>query len=144
MQILLENKWIVPPGRYHAVLSQVKEHDADSIRLVFKLQDGKKAGKHYSTKKPYWLEKDICSWLCRDRLQKLAVNNIVTAEQLSTLIGTEAVVVVTNENHGQEVPLIVISEILPNTPENLKGKNTSGPSFRMSPAFCADGSAMAA
>ena len=132
MKNLMENQWIVPPGRYDATLLQVKEHDADSIRLVFKLGNGKKVGKHYSTQKPYWLEKDLGCWLGRDRLQKLAVNGILSTEELNKLIGTEAVVVVTNEDHGKNEPLIVIREILPHTSENLKGSNGGGPKFRMS------------
>ena len=77
-------------------------------------------------------------------LQKLAMDGVLGLEQLNQLIGKEAVLVITNEDHGQDVPLTVISEILPYTPGNLKGLSASGPSFRLSFAPDEDDSAMAA
>lgn len=143
MQNLL-NQWIVPPGKFKATLVAVKKPNENSVRLVFNIGDGKKTAKNYFTEKPHWLRNDLCSWLGRDRLQKLAVKGSVNIEQLNELIGEECVLVVTNEKHGQEVPLVVISEILPNTPENLSGGNTSGPSFRMLFPSEKDDSAIAA
>jgi hypothetical protein len=140
----MDNQWIVPPGRYKATLTQVKKHDDDCIRLVFKLEDGKKAGKHYYTQKSYWLEKDLCSWLGLDRLQELAVNGTLSPEELKKLIGKEAVLVITNENLGKEVPLVVIREILPHTSQNLRWVNANEPKFRMSFAPNAEDIAIAA
>ncbi len=144
MLYLDKYRWIVPPGRYKATLIQVNEHNTDCIRLVFKLGDGKKAAKQYCTKNPFWLENDLRSWLGGDRLEKLAVNGILGIEELNSLIGREAVIVINNENHGQEVPLVVIREILPPTAENLRWGNSGKVLFRMSFAPNADDTAMAA
>ena len=64
-------------------------------------------------------------------------------EELNTPVRTVAVLIIANENYGEKEPLIVIREILPSTPENLRGGNTSGPSFRTSFAPNADHHAMA-
>jgi hypothetical protein len=63
---------------------------------------------------------------------------------LNGLVGTSAVLEITNQGHGQSVPLSVISAILPHTPANLKMSNLGGPKFRMSFAPPASGHAIAA
>lgn len=144
------NEWQVPPGRYSAILTHVSSRSNEAVRLIFKLpeqwmlKESKKAAKHYVTKQPHWLEKDLRSWLGSDRLQKLAMDGMLSPEQLNNLIGIQAVLVITNENHGKKDPLTVISEILPYTPENLKRVNAGEPLFRMSFAPNTDDHAMAA
>jgi hypothetical protein len=143
------NEWHVPPGRYLATLTQITAR-SDDARLIFTiheqrgLTDVKKAGKSYSSKRSHWIENDLRSWLGRDGLQKLAADGVLGLEQLNQLIGTKAVLVITNEDHGQDAPLTVISEILPYTHGNLKGLSASGPRFRLSFAPDEDDSAMAA
>lgn len=135
-------QWLVPPGRYSATLTQVSPRPPDEVRLVFTLskQRGitgdKKAGKYYGDQRPFWLEQDLKSWLGVDRLRSLAADGNMGLAELSTLIGTKAVLVITNEDRGQANPLVIISEILPHTRENLDGTSTAthnvGPKFRLS------------
>lgn len=143
------NEWHVPPGRYSATITQITPR-SEEVRVIFTIPEQKgvtevkKAGKCYSAKHPRWLEKDLGSLLGRDGLRKLAADGVLELEQLNKLIGTQAVLTITNENHGQDVPLTVISEILPYTPGNLKMSNVGGPRFRMSFAPDEDDNAMAA
>lgn len=137
-----QNQWIVPPGRYSATLKQVTAPDPTKVRVVFDLPPqrglavGKKAGKFYMKDYPHWLQKDLESWLGVDRLRNLAAEGKMGLAELSTLIGTKAVLVITNEDRGQAMPLVNISEILPHTRENLDGTSTAtnneGPKFRLS------------
>jgi hypothetical protein len=144
------NEWHVPPGRYSATITHVLSRSEEEVRVIFTIpvQKGvtevKKAGKCYSAKHPRWIEKDLGSLLGRDGLRKLAADGVLELEQLNKLIGTQAVLDITNEDHGQDVPLTVISEILPYTPANLKMSNLGGPKFRMSFASPASGHAIAA
>jgi hypothetical protein len=143
------NEWHVPPGRYSATITQITPR-SEEVRVIFTIPEQKgvtevkKAGKCYSSKHPRWIEKDLGSLLGKDGLRKLAADGVLELEQLNKLIGTHAVLVITNEDHGQDVPLTVISEILPYTPGNLKGLSASGPSFRLSFAPDEDDNAMAA
>lgn len=137
-----QTQWLVPPGRYSATLAQVSPRPPDEVRLVFTLSQqrgitgDKKAGKFYATQRPHWLERDLESWLGTDRLRKLAAGRDLGLAELSTLIGTKAVLVITNEDRGQATPLVNISEILPHTRENLDGTSTAThnvwPRFRLS------------
>jgi hypothetical protein len=68
----------------------------------------------------------------------------LSPEELKKLIGKEAVLVITNENLGKEVPLVVIREILPHTSQNLRWVNANEPKFRMSFAPNAEDIAIAA
>ena len=142
--------WQVPPGRYSAVLTQVLQRSDEEIRLVFTLSKGcgligsKRAGKLYSTKRSIWLQKDLASWLGTERLQQLVADDHLGMDALNGLVGTSAVLEITNQNHGQSVPLSVISAILPHTPANLKMSNVGGPKFRMSFAHPGSDRAMAA
>lgn len=144
------NEWHVPPGRYSAILTQVLNRSSDEVRLVFTLSEScgligrKKAGKLYSTKRPIWLEKDLSSWLGLSRVKQLAADGDLSLDALHGLVGISAVLVVTNQDHGQSVPLSVISAILPHTLANLKGGNAGGPKFRMSFSSQGSDSAMAA
>lgn len=72
------------------------------------------------------------------------MNGLMSPEQLNQLIGRKAVLVITNENLGKEVPLVVIREILPHTSQNLRWVNASEPKFRMSFAPNAEDIAIAA
>ena len=142
-------EWHVPPGRYSAILTQVLHRSSDEVRLVFTLSEScglgrKKAGKLYSTKRPIWLEKDLTSWLGLDGVRQLAADGDLSLDALHDLVGNPAVLVVTNQDHGQSVPLSVISAILPHTLANLKGGNAGGPKFRMSFSSQGSDSAMAA
>lgn len=144
------SEWQVPPGRYSAALTQVSQRSDEEIRLVFTLSKScgligsKRAGKLYSEKRPIWLQKDLTSWLGTDRLQQLSADGHLGMYELSKLIGTQAVLEITNQGHGQSVPLSVIRAILPDTPGNLKMSNLGGPKFRMSFAPPASGHAIAA
>jgi hypothetical protein len=143
------NEWHVPPGLYSATITQITPR-SEEVRVIFTIPEQKgvtevkKAGKCYSSKHPRWIEKDLGSLLGRDGLRKLAADGVLELEQLNKLIGTQAVLVITNEDHGQDVPLTVISEILPYNPGNLKMSNLGGPKFRMSFAPPASGHAIAA
>lgn len=146
--------WIIPPGRYSATFKQVSAPDPTQIRVVFELMpqrglaDVKKAGKYYYTSTPQWLEKDLECWLGRDRARELLKGCSGILVPLRKLIGTKAVLVISNEDRGQAVPLVKISEILPHTRESFEGSSTSmnneGPKFRFSFTQDEDDSAMAA
>ena len=144
------SEWQVPPGRYSAVLTQVSQRSDEEIRLLFTLSKScgligsKRAGKLYSEKRPIWLQKDLASWLGTDRLQELSADGDLGMHALNGLVGTSAVLEITNQGHGQSVHLSVISAILPHTLANLKGGNAGGPKFRMSFSSQGSDSAMAA
>lgn len=132
------NTWQVPSGRYLATLTQVLLRSSDEVRLIFTLSEScgliglKKAGKLYSQDRPIWLEKDLTSWLGLGRVQELAVDGHLHQDALNKLVNKSAVLVVATQNHGQSVPLSVISAILPDDFANLKRSNVTGPKFRMS------------
>jgi hypothetical protein len=147
------NQWLIPPGRYSASFKQAVSDDPKVIRMLFALPkqrgiNGEKiAAKYYTAKGGYYLQKDLENWLGRDNVRKLFPDRELGVSSLRKLIGQEAVVVITNEDHGKPDPLVKIEGILPNTRENLEGTTTihdDGPKFRLSFDEDADDGAMAA
>lgn len=136
------NDYLIRDGRYIGELVDVSlvPDRPGQVKLKFHLRiqvgldGGKKAAKAYCDNHPYWLLRDLRSWLGEDEVAELFPNGVSVLD-LKRLIGKKAVLVIVNKDRGQATPLVCVDQILPAQRRYLEAPTpeaTQEPAFKWS------------